>query len=196
MHMAHAGGEEVLPWFRVMTAADPHFIRGYRIGTMWLLNNQKWPEAYDFIQEGIRNNQGHPELYRLYTSLITYHIKYWTLEQDRQGSGWVAPALEAARTGVELGLAERPPLGEEGVIRNQIVWTRDQEEDFLFAARYVPILERRQGRIEEALQSARRMHDLAPGDAPLMRIVADLEDEVAKRKTPENEVRTSPDPSE
>ncbi|MCB2156772.1 hypothetical protein KQI84_17990 [bacterium] len=178
-HMAHIGGEEVLPWFRVMTAADPHFIRGYRIGAMWLINTRKWDQAYDFIQEGIRYNEGNPEQFRLYTSLITYYIKTWTVRDSHQGNDWVEPALKAARTAYRLGLAERPPLGEEGAMGKHVVWTTDLEEDFLSAARYVPIFLRRLGRNDEALQFARQAVKQAPTDGPLSEILRDLEAEAA-----------------
>lgn len=177
--MPHAGGEEVLPWFRVMTAADPHFIRGYRIGAMWLINNKKWEQARDFLEEGLAANEGHPEQFRLYTSMVMFRIKEWSVRNRRQGEDWVEPALEAGRKSVELALAERPPLGEEGVIQNHLLWSSDLEEDFRFSARYVAILERRLGLTDRALESARRLVELAPDDQPAQNILRELEAELS-----------------
>ena len=35
-HAGHSDGKEVLPWFRVMTLSDPHYVRAYAVGTWWL----------------------------------------------------------------------------------------------------------------------------------------------------------------
>ena len=51
----HTDGQEVLPWFRVMTISDPHYLPGYTTGAWWL-NSRERDEALAFIEEGIRNN--------------------------------------------------------------------------------------------------------------------------------------------
>lgn len=51
----HTDGTELLPWFRVMTVSDPHYVPGYTTGAFWL-KSRRPDEALAFVDEGIRNN--------------------------------------------------------------------------------------------------------------------------------------------
>jgi tetratricopeptide (TPR) repeat protein len=173
--------DELLPWYRLMTTMDPHYVRGYRLGTLWLIDSKdpkRWSEALDFINEGIALNQGHPEEFRLHLTRAVYFIK---LDQAREKLGstqtsdeLLTQALSSARLAYETGLRERPPSGKVGEFGRHILWTLDHEEDFLFGVRYVPTLLRDLGRAYEALEAVKEMRRIAPNDGPLRRREAEL----------------------
>lgn len=160
------GGAEMLPWFRLMTITNPHFIRGYRIGAMWLGREKKYDEALAFLQEGIDRNAENPELFLLYLSRVLM-----LTHKDNEGLGsHREEALAAAREGVRLGLAVRPEDGETGKIHAGLLWTADHAEDLLFLMRFEAILAERLGRPEEAIQALRTSRLIYPDDYPLQRI--------------------------
>ncbi len=157
--------EELLPWYRLMTLTDPHNVRGYMIGTMLLTFAERPDEALSFVQEGIEKNRGYPLAFRLYASLTQVYWKTGRLEK----------ALEAARTGYEMGKAVRPEGGEAGAVRRGVKWNDDIENDFLFVARfYAPLLERK-GETGRALQVARETLSLAPNDVATKLMIVRLQ---------------------
>jgi len=170
----HGAEEEILPWFRLMTLSNPHYIRGYRVGGLTLARQGKWQEALDFMREGIRKNTGHPELFLLYQSLAAFHLQGRTRTGYPWGDAWLADTLKAARKAFDLGLKQRPELGETGKRKKDLVWTDDLEEDFCFSAHIIPLLLREEGRLDEALAAARRMHSLAPDYLPIERTMNEL----------------------
>ena len=167
-------GDELLPWYRLMTLSDPHNLRGYMIGTMLLTYAKKPDEALAFIQEGIDKNRGNPQAYRLYVSLAQVHWKSGRLERS----------LAAAKTGFEMAKAVRPHGGEIGAARKGVLWTEDLENDFLFVARFVPLFLERKGDIAQALRVAREIASLAPEDVPTAELIAKLESELSGRRRP------------
>jgi tetratricopeptide (TPR) repeat protein len=169
-------GDELLPWYRLMTLSDPHNLRGYMIGSMLLTYAKKPDEALAFIQEGIEKNRGNPQAYRLYVSLAQVHWK----------SGRLEKSLAAARTGFELAKAVRPHGGEIGAARKGVLWTEDLENDFLFVARFVPLFLNRKGDLAQALRVAREIASLAPEDVPTAQLIAKLENELSEQgRTPD-----------
>ncbi len=164
-------GDELLPWYRLMTLSDPHNLRGYMIGTMLLMQAKKPDEALSFIQEGIEKNRDNPRGFRLYASLA--QVKYRTDRLDE--------ALAAAKKGYALGKKVRPPGGESGAIRKGVLWTDDLENDFRFLARYVPLFLDKKGDLARAFEVAREAAALAPDDGGLDRMVHRLEKELAEQ---------------
>ncbi|MCD6384182.1 hypothetical protein J7M23_00240 [Candidatus Sumerlaeota bacterium] len=62
-HIPHKGLNELIPWYRLMTLANPHHIRGYVVGAYFIYTYGKRPkEALKFLQEGERNNPQSPEI--------------------------------------------------------------------------------------------------------------------------------------
>jgi hypothetical protein len=51
----HADATEMLPWFRLMTRCDPHYVVGYTVGG-WALKSHNLEAAIQFAQEGIEHN--------------------------------------------------------------------------------------------------------------------------------------------
>ena len=165
----HGEGTELLPWYRVMTLADPHNVRGYMLGTMWLTRIKEYDQAVEFVREGIEKNPDNPLLFRLY---FTY--SHLLVKMERYGG-----ALRAARKGLEYGKKVRPPLGKYGPSQREgIEWDDSLEEDFLFLARYVPLVLKKLNRETEALKAAREILPLAPTDSPLQHIIESLEEKV------------------
>ncbi len=176
-------GNELLPWYRLMTLSDPHNLRGYMIGTMLLMQANKRHEALSFIKEGIEKNQGNPQAFRLYASLTQVHWK----------SGRLEKALAAARKGYQLAKAVRPPdaarprtparsLPKTTRTAKLPVWTDDLENDFLFLARFVPLLLEKKGELAEALRVASEVSSLAPDDMPIKQIADRLRKRVSEDK--------------
>jgi len=165
-------GDELLPWYRLMTLSDPHNLRGYMIGTMVLMQAKKPDEALSFIQEGIKKNRGNPRAFRLYASLA----------QVRWRSGRLEKALAAARKGYEMGKAVRPTAGKIGAVRKGVLWTEDLENDFLFAARFVPLFLERKGNLAEALRVAQEVASLAPEDPATTHMIERFQKELSEHQ--------------
>jgi tetratricopeptide (TPR) repeat protein len=181
----HGAGNELMPWFRLMTLSNPQYVRGYRVGAYTLMTDGKWQEAVDFLNEGIERNKDNPDLFRLYQTLAQIHLHGRTAKDYPWGKAWVQNAYEAARKAYELGLKQRPPLGEVGKQRDKLVWNLDLEEDFLFAACNLVTLLDERGKLDEALKTAREIRDQAPTHAPLLRTLDKLQAKKAQQQTPQ-----------
>ncbi len=164
-------GAELLPWYRMMTLANPQFIRGYRLGAMWLGFDGHEAEAIEFLEEGVAKNQSNPELFQLHLSLAITHLRL-----IGEGTGpHHGAALTASSQGLERALAVRPEDGRPGRIRGDLLWTEDHEEDFIFLARFVSLLLENAGQFDEAAASARRTLAAGADDAILRNLADRLE---------------------
>lgn len=154
----HEPGDELLPWYRMLTLADPHHWRGYMIGTWWLLSEAEHDpraldEAQKFIAEGIRNN---PQILQL--PLMQGRVRM-------RAQTW-APAVASFRQSLQIGLKLRPADGKP----NETTWTSSDEEDFRAAVRYIPVLLFK--KINDPAQGAHELaaaRQLLPDDLPLQR---------------------------
>lgn len=185
-HPRSGSSQELLPWYRLMTLSDPHNLRGYMIGTMLLMFANKPHEALSFIQEGIEKNRDNPQGFRLYASLTQVHWKCRRLDE----------ALAAARTGYQMGKGIRPEGGlpqplrrlappRRGESRSRVQWTEDLENDFMFLARFFPLLLEKKGRLQEALRVAEEVASLVPDDAATKQMVDRLRKELAEQRPTE-----------
>jgi len=170
----HTTGEELLPWYRLMTLADPRYVRAYMIGAMWLTQQGKWAQAHDFLKEGIAANQNNPELFRLYVSLALLYIKS-RFAPNWGDARWLDNALEASRKAFDLAVVQRPEGGKLGAIGRDLVWREDLEDEFRFAGRWVAILLRDKGDRAEAMAAARQFQAYAPDDGPIRALLQELE---------------------
>ena len=132
----HTDGRNLLPWFRVMTRVDPHYIRGYVSGAFWLAYEDRG-QAIAFIEEGLENN---PYSFELYVSRGLLRLRD---ARDAQSlSGDVVPtartywmqARDDFRRGAELALAQRPDDVDEAGFGSR-GWGRYHENDALTACR-------------------------------------------------------------
>jgi tetratricopeptide (TPR) repeat protein len=159
----HKDGQELLPWYRLLTYSDPHHWRGYMIGSWWLVNQQATDpqaltEAARFIDEGVRNN---PEVFQL--ALMQGRI---ALQRERWDE-----ALPAFDRAVTLAQKLRPADGRETPPR----WSQSDEEDFRTAVRYPPmILLRKRHDLDAAQAAVDRAQILLPHDGPLDHLKAEI----------------------
>lgn len=172
----HAEMDELLPWFRLMTHMNPHFVRAYRSGGRALVD--RGPESFEegrrFLQEGLDKNQGHPEQYLLHLAMADVYVKVFTHagEWEQLGIGReqaLESALEHARLSAKLGTEQRPPRGEEGKKARDLVWTIEYEDELLSAVLLVAVLLERQQRADEALQWVDEWLVEMPGNRALER---------------------------
>lgn len=181
----HLGPDELTPWYRVITLVNPQHIRAYRIGAKALGDAKKWEEALDFLKEGIRLNRQNPELFLLYQSLASFHMRGRFHKDYPWGDSWVDNAKEAATKGYEAALPQRPAQGQTNKIHKDILWTDDHEEDFRYCAHMIGLLLREQGRRAEALAWAQKAVVECPGFSPLLRLQAELRREAQAGREPE-----------
>lgn len=185
----HTDTDELLPWYRLMTVMDPHYVRGYRIGAYWLIarpDADSWREAALFLDEGLAKNNGAPEEFRIWvTRSLYYQKRLQRAEKTPEFLGdnpqqLLEEALHSARKAFELGLAQRPADGKIGSFGPNLLWTDDMEDDFRFGARYVPSFLREMGRRDEAMASVIEMRKLVPDDKPLRNLQWSMEAEIRK----------------
>ena len=55
-HLKPEEEKEVLPWFYIEVAFNPHDIRGYVLGSYWLARVGRRDESFKFLMEGGKNN--------------------------------------------------------------------------------------------------------------------------------------------
>jgi hypothetical protein len=169
----HTDGSELLPWYRVMTLADPRNVRGYAIAAWWL-KGRNVDEGIRFLDEGIANN---PEAFQLpYMQARLYFQK--ALDLQDAGLAGDAPevvqqfrtAVELHRRAAELSLRQRPPGWTPE--SNDLRWTDYTEEDFRANLRLLVLMENRYGNPQDAVARARQYLDLLGQDPVLARFVA------------------------
>jgi len=156
----HTDGRELLPWFRLMTLSDPHYVQGYLAGGFWL-QKQEGDAAMEFIEEGLKNN---PAAFQLYFSRGLLRMK-------RAHAPAAGPLEEADRLlfsaaredflrAAELGLAQRPRDGQEGASSPD--WRTYQENDLQAACRMAILLSDRLGDSRTAERCRARFAVLGP----------------------------------
>ena len=158
----HTAGDELVPWYRMLTYSDPHHWRGYMIGTWWLSkmqDPQALREANAFIAEGIKNN---PEAFQL--NLMAGRLK---IQQQR----W-REAIGCFERAMQIALKTRPAGGKE----TPPIWSLSDEEDFAAAARYIPnLLFHKLNDLPAARASLAQALQLLPTDAPLQALQKQLD---------------------
>ena len=124
--------DQTVPFYRLMTWADPHFIQGYTVGATFLCRAGKHVKAgIDFLLEGERNN---PDSFEIQTELghfyLVYQKDYPTAERH------LRRALELLPQGREL--------------------TEPESEERADAYRWLALTYREWNRPADALQVAHR----------------------------------------
>jgi tetratricopeptide (TPR) repeat protein len=160
----HDSGEELLPWYRMVTLSNPNHWRGYLIGT-WVLSRLNTQEALEssieYLDEGIRNNPGVFQLRLMKGRML--------INQDRWRTA--IPEFNAA---IELALKQRPGPG----LMQPPDWTTSDEEDFLMALRYPVVLTWRKGQDPvKARQLLSRALEHAPDEGSLLRLKSRIEED-------------------
>ncbi|MFO1489460.1 MAG: hypothetical protein U1F77_14115 [Kiritimatiellia bacterium] len=164
----HTGGAELLPWFRLMTLADPHNVRGYAIGAWWLgsLDNA---QALVFINEGIDRN---PDAFQLHLVRAALH---YARGRALTGPDVFHPTAEARpcflaarddyRRAADLALQARPAGLKRGEPHPR--WPDSMDTDAMAACGMAALTERVYGDPAAALALARQYLSLFP-DQPVL----------------------------
>lgn len=148
---------EVIPLFRLMTLADPHYVRGYQVGAFWI--QQLDPKAAaDFIAEGLKNN---PDSFQLYLMRGLLNVKKarklmpgGRLDgKDPDQRKLLLEAKADFQQAAEMMFQARPSL-EDLDQPDQTDWTNDQETDAMAAVNMAVMLEQMVGRPDHAKQLA------------------------------------------
>lgn len=172
----HGDGIELLPWFRVMTLSDPHYVRGYSVGSWWL--KRRDPQAaWQFAEEGLRHN---PEAFSI------HYIKgQLQSEQARKLAGdavYDPPSMarfifmqarDTYAEGALLALQQRPPGGSDNP--DNAGWSRYMEDDAFALCRMAVLTERQYGDPEKARAMAREYLARLGADAALERLAQPAE---------------------
>jgi len=164
----HSDGTELLPWYRLMTMADPHSVRGYAIGSWWVRDHSV-DEALRFVDEGIANN---PDAFQLplVKARLLIHRAGVRMEDAHWEDSTARPDLEEA-----LALAERSaamalqlrPADPEA----DAEWFTHMEEDALGAARLACSIAARLGDRSRADALAREYMQEFGADFSLMQYI-------------------------
>ncbi len=130
----HTDGRQLLPWYRVMTLTDPHYIRGYTIGGFWL-QRDSLDAALAFIEEGLEKN---PDSFELYVSRGFMRVRQERRAREEMPPEESLALLQAARDdfrrAAEIGLRQRPDdVDEEGFGSGG--WSSYMDNDLLAACR-------------------------------------------------------------
>ena len=167
----HTDGKQLLPWFRVMTLSDPHYVRGYSVGAWWLIERDI-DEAQAFAEEGLANNENAFEIRYVLGQILLKRAR------DRQEAGgdegevraMMQNALDAYRVAAEHALELLQAAGGD----MDDAFSRYQHDDALGAARMAVMLERDYGDPAKALALVDRFHRAYPDDVVLTRLASGL----------------------
>ncbi len=160
----HTDGTELLPWFRVMTVTDPHYVMGYTLGSWWIARYDR-DMALNFIEEGIRNNPNAFQI-RMARGFILWRIFREELT-DMELLGQVKTDF---RDAARLGIAQRPDP-QYGPPEEQPGWSLFQEQDLWSACQMRVILEREFGDPERARMLAAEYLQIFPDNEVLAGIL-------------------------
>ena len=170
----HADGTEMLPWFRLMTRCDPHYVVGYTVGG-WALKSHNLEAAIQFAQEGIEHN---PDAFQIHLTLGQLYF-----EKGRRIAGqgqWLTPppdalvflrkARDSFLTAAELGLDQRPPDATE--FSEDLAWGRYREVDARASCRMAAFTEWHYGDKARSMELAKGYLKALGGDKILSGFVA------------------------
>ena len=167
----HTDGTELLPWFRVMTVSDPHYVKGYTVGAWWLKDRNP-AAAMAFVDEGIRNNPADFQVHLTRALLLvgTYR-DYNDREVDELPAEVLGRLIEAKRTfQTAAELAIRARRGAEGGAGDLTAdWSQYQESDAMAACQMAVVMEQRYGEPSRAAVLARKYLRVLPDNVVLRR---------------------------
>ncbi len=163
----HTDGMQLLPWFRIMTLTDPHYIMGYTVGGWWVSHHD--PEsALAFLDEGVRHNA---ESFQI--RMARGHILMRLFRLDPGNASLLERIRADFREAVHLGLAARPDAAY-GAPEEQPGWSLFQEQDLWSATQTLVILERQHGDPQYARSLAAAFLRIFP-DNPVLANIAESE---------------------
>jgi hypothetical protein len=169
----HTDGREILPWYRVMTLNNPHYVRAYAMGAWWLLQ-EDIDQAERFIREGVRHN---PESFLVHMMLAQIQLEaarranQGPVHQPRPETlPLFREAAAAYRHAAELAFAERPRDMEN--LPDFSPWKYILDDDARRTMEMAVITTREYDDAGLARDLARRYAPLYPRSGPLQRAAA------------------------
>ena len=129
-HLKPAEEKEVLPWFFVEVAFNPHDVRGYTLGGYWLQKMGRNDEALRFLKEGEKNN---PD-----SATILGSIGWLYFQEEK-----LKDAAEYLDKASRLWLEDKEP---------NVVKTPYERSDRYFAIDRLGAVYEKMGRIDDALR--------------------------------------------
>ena len=142
-----AGGNELLPWYRVMTLVDPQNERAYITASFWL-KRENLDAGLQFLEEGMRVNPNSFQLRFSYGNMLLHkgremlEVKINYAEKPPAGSETEKYYLKAAdvfEEGARFAIRQRPQNWSED--SKDPSWDIYMEEDALGAMRMAVLCE-------------------------------------------------------
>ncbi|HEY8241016.1 MAG TPA: hypothetical protein VIH35_06195 [Kiritimatiellia bacterium] len=162
----HTDGTELLPWFRLMTLSDPHYILGYTVGGWWL-KSRNLDAAIRFAHEGIEKN---PDAFQIYFTLGQLYFEKGRLisgvEKALTPPPEAMPDMIKARDfylkAGDLAIAQRPATATWDTDIPE--WDHYMEQDARFSCRMAVLSEWHFGDRAQAIALAKRYVEAFKGD--------------------------------
>ena len=168
----HTDGTELLPWFRLMTLSDPHYVLGYTVGGWWL-KLRNLDAAIAFAKEGIEKN---PDAFQVHFTLGQLY-----LEKGRRISGVekvLTPPPEALKyllmardcyiDAARLAVAQRPANAMDNL--DDRAWGHYLEDDARASCRMAALSEWHYGDKSKARDMANQYLQAFGKDTVLERV--------------------------
>ncbi|MFT5239606.1 MAG: hypothetical protein ACI9OU_000249 [Candidatus Promineifilaceae bacterium] len=149
----HSDGRELLPWFKLLTVSDSHYIRGYTVGEYWLSRYDQG-EAVRFLRDGFTSNPSSFQLH-LVLSQILLKVQQDASNDDVTSIGELSEIHQEARVlaerAAELALRQWTPGNPDG----SSAWSYYDKNDALACFYQAVLTEQKYGSPQKAIQKAR-----------------------------------------
>ena len=170
-HASHTDGKEILPWFRVMTMSDPHYVRAYAVGGWWL-KTVDIDEGLSFLEEGMRNNPEAFQIQATYGDLLQSKgrkISKDIFNPSPEALKYFLHSRDAYQEAAEVAITLRPENYDKEVIYPE--WTNYMEDDAMAAVNMAVLLERQYGNAFKTKELAQRYLSFFPDNQTLKGVV-------------------------
>lgn len=187
-HASHTDGKEVLPWFRVMTMSDPHYVRGYAVGGWWL-KSININEAMEFLEEGMRNNPEAFQIYVTYGDVLQTKARKISLDlfnPTPDSLEYLLRARDIYQEAAEIVIRKRPKKYDR--TKEYPDWTIHLEEDATTAVNMAVLFERQYGNAWKTKELLGRYLPLFPDNPTLQGVF-----EKSRAESLENSPAVGPD---
>ena len=160
-------GSQLLPWFKVMTVSDPHFVRGYTAGGYWL-SKQSRKEAINFLKQGVLNN---PKAFQIHLVLSQIYLKeaksLGAEHSQSKAQEFYQLARGSALQAAEIAAERWTPSQQDG----NATWGYYDQNDALACFYQAVLTEQQYGSPEKPSKLAQKYLSLVGTNAVLERLV-------------------------
>lgn len=167
----HSDGRELLPWFRLMTLSDPHYIRGYTVGAWWLMR-RNYEESVAFIEEGVANNPNAFQIHLMHGHVLFEKARTLAgesfLEPPPEAEWWIFEAHKSFVRAAELAATSRPSLEERE--KPGTKWTHYMEDDAHSAVNMALLIEHKYGNEDFVADMIDRLQSAFPDNRSIRKL--------------------------